>query len=72
MAQRISKEAKGKPIKVERTPGHIDNRAKRRMRKVFLSHVWRVWREKEGLPVEPVYILAKSPDHVTEIPVVKE
>jgi len=71
-AARIAKLVGNRMVKVERKPGHVNSRAKRRMRKVFLAHVWQVWREKDGLPVEPVYILAKSPDHVTEIPVVKE
>jgi hypothetical protein len=28
--------------------GHIDNRAKRKVAKLFLSHLWFVWRQMEG------------------------
>jgi hypothetical protein len=37
-------------------PGHIDNMAKRKIVKIFLSHLWVVWREIEGLPVSKPYI----------------
>jgi len=33
------------------TPAHLDARAKRKMVKIFLSHLWVKWREYEGLPV---------------------
>ena len=35
--------------------GHVDNRAKRKVAKLILAHVWHVWREMEGLPVNPLY-----------------
>jgi hypothetical protein len=35
--------------------GHNDNAARRVMVKVFLSHLWEVWREAEGLAVRPDY-----------------
>jgi hypothetical protein len=35
--------------------GHVDNRAKRKVAKLLLAHVWHVWREMEGLPTEPPY-----------------
>lgn len=35
--------------------GHVDNRAKRKLAKLILSHVWHVWREMEGLPINPPY-----------------
>lgn len=31
--------------------GQVHNRAKRKTAKLFLSHLWHVWREIEGLPV---------------------
>lgn len=37
--------------------GHIDNMAKRKMIKIFLSHLWAVWRELEGLPVTKPWII---------------
>src|SRR5215218_9565114 len=45
--------------------GHVDNAARRKMVKVFLSHLWLVWREAEGLPVSDPYVIAspKHPDH---------
>ena len=58
-----------RPILCERTPGHIDRRARRRMRKVLLAHLWLQWRRMEGLPVRPVYIVAKDGQHA-EIPVI--
>lgn len=38
--------------------GHLHNRARRKMIKVFLSHLWQVWRESEGLPVSEPYVQA--------------
>ncbi|NIQ15352.1 MAG: hypothetical protein GTO02_13450 [Candidatus Dadabacteria bacterium] len=35
--------------------GHLDNRAKRKVVKTFLSHLWTRWREMEGLPVTEAY-----------------
>lgn len=35
--------------------GHVDNASRRVMVKMFLSHLWEVWREAEGLPVRPAY-----------------
>lgn len=37
------------------TPGHCDAAAKRKMIKLFLSHLWLVWRELEGLPTSEPY-----------------
>lgn len=37
--------------------GHAHNRAKRKMVKVFLSHLWEVWRRMEGLPVREPYAI---------------
>lgn len=44
-----------KEIRVEMTGLHVDKRAKRRVVKLFLSHLWHVWREMEGLPVTKPY-----------------
>ncbi len=35
--------------------GHVHNRAVRKMIKLFLSHLFVVWRQAEGLPVRPCY-----------------
>jgi hypothetical protein len=42
--------------------GHVDNAARRKMVKLFLSHLWLVWREAEGLEVSDPYVIA-SPNH---------
>lgn len=44
----------------EWTKLHIHNAAMRKMIKIFLSHLWQVWREDEGLPVSPPYIIGKD------------
>jgi hypothetical protein len=40
------------------TDGHLHNMAMRKMRKIFLQHLWLVWRESEGLPVSKPWIIA--------------
>jgi hypothetical protein len=35
--------------------GHVDNAARRKMVKLFLSHLWLVWRKAEGLPIREPY-----------------
>jgi hypothetical protein len=37
--------------------GHVHNMALRKMIKLFLSHLWVVWREAEGLPVTKPYAI---------------
>lgn len=39
------------------TDGHIDAMARRKMMKIFLQHVWLIWRETEGLPVSEPYVM---------------
>ena len=39
--------------------GHVHNRALRKMIKLFLAHLWQVWRQAEGLPVPEPYALAE-------------
>lgn len=39
--------------------GHIDNRAKRKVIKLFLSHLWVVWREAAKLPITKPYAIEK-------------
>ena len=36
--------------------GHIDSRARRKVAKIFLQHLWLVWRHVEGLPVSKPWI----------------
>jgi hypothetical protein len=46
--------------KTEWTKLHIHYAAMRKMIKVFLSHVWQVWRELEGLSTSPPYIIGRE------------
>ena len=46
--------------------GHIHARAKRYAVKIFLSHLWEVWRKQEGLPVRDPYALEVL-GHTTKI-----
>jgi len=50
--------AKGDNGKWQFNDGHIDNRARRKVAKVFLQHLWVVWRQSEGLPVTEPYVQA--------------
>ncbi len=49
------KDRDGKAIR-KYSDGHIHERAKRRTVKLFLSHLWLVWRESEGLPTREPYV----------------
>lgn len=44
--------------------GHVDAAARRKMIKLWLSHLWEAWREDRGLPTRPPYILEHS-EHTT-------
>jgi hypothetical protein len=46
---------------------HIHFAAMRKMIKVFLSHLWQVWRDLEGLPTSPPYIIGKE-NHTHYLP----
>lgn len=52
----------------EWTKGHKDNAAKRKMIKMWLSHLWTVWREMEGLPVTEPYIMGTNGHHHMRTP----
>lgn len=54
---------KGEGFKVRYNPAHIDNMARRKMAKVFLSHLWLLWRQDEGLPISKPYILREGTGH---------
>jgi hypothetical protein len=45
------------------TDQHVHRMAIRKMVKIFLSHLWLVWREAEGLPVSEPYAIAHMPTH---------
>jgi len=41
---------------VHLSQGHAHNRAKRKMVKMFLSHLWVIWRQLEGLDTRPPFV----------------
>jgi hypothetical protein len=41
------------------TKGHQHLAALRRVEKLFLSHLWQVWREEKGLPTRAAYVIEK-------------
>lgn len=45
------------------TDSHLHRMARRKMVKIFLSHLWLKWREFEGLPVTEPYIIAHDEKH---------
>ena len=47
---------------------HLDARARRKIAKLFLSHLWVKWREEDGLPVSDPYVIAVL-EHTNMIPV---
>jgi hypothetical protein len=47
--------------------GHVHNRAIRKTAKIFLQHLWLVWREAEGLPVSKPWV-EQFGGHVDIIP----
>lgn len=51
-------------IHAELTPSHSHNRSFRHMIKLFLSHLWQVWREEEGLsaPTPYGFAILKHPE----------
>ena len=55
----------------EESDGHRLNAARRKMVKIFMSHLWLVWRELEGLPVSQPYVLSHlgSLGHTHPIPI---
>ena len=44
--------------KTQYNDGHIDNMARRKTVKIFLQHLWVIWRNLEGLPVSEPYVQA--------------
>ena len=47
----------------EQYEGHLDNMAKRKMIKMFLEHLFRVWREALNLPATKPYVLEHGGHH---------
>ena len=42
------------------TPGHIEAAARRKAAKLFLSHLWHVWAEAEGLETVEPFVIARD------------
>lgn len=63
--RRIYDEAKEYYVanKPDWTKMHCHNAAMRKMIKVWLSHLWMVWRKLEGLSVTEPWIASESPHH---------
>jgi len=59
-------------LELDRKQAHVNNRAKRFVRKVFLSHVYEVWRKSEGLSVRPVYPVSGGDGVHESIPIIYE
>jgi len=38
-------------------PLHVHEAARRRMAKIFIEHLWEVWRKARGLPIRPPYVI---------------
>lgn len=53
-AYKLKHESKSKSLHL--TVGHINNRARRDTIKLFLSHLWEMWRKAEGLPTGTFYL----------------
>lgn len=65
MREDLQVEANGKVGKktkygVTKGTGHIHNMAQRKTVKIFLSHLWAVWRELDGLDVTKPWIIAQG------------
>ena len=52
------RECNASGFKIAFTPKHLDLRARRKMVKIFLEHLWVVWRTTESLPVTEPYAQA--------------
>lgn len=55
-------------FKVRHTPLHLDKMARRKTIKIFLQHVWVLWREQEGLPMTRPWIFREGSDHTHYLP----
>jgi len=45
------------PVDGKYTDGHIHNMARRKMTKIFIYHLWFVWRSVEGLPTSNPWVI---------------
>lgn len=59
----VCPECKASGRSINFTPAHLHARALRKTIKVFLSHLWIMWRQYEGLPISEPYAIAHLPEH---------
>lgn len=59
-ATKLPKDEKGRKTETDEffALGHLDLMAMRKMIKLFLSHLWLIWRKAEGLPITAPYVHA--------------
>lgn len=57
LIRKVNKEGGAKNDEIVWSDGHVDNAARRVMVKIFLSHLWEVWREAEGFSTRPPYAI---------------
>lgn len=48
--------------------GHIDAMARRKVAKLFLAHLWEMWRKADGLEIKVPYVVEKLGHHIIEPP----
>lgn len=48
--------------------GHVDAMAKRKVAKLFLAHLWEMWRRAEGLEIRTPYVVEKYGHHIIPPP----
>lgn len=48
--------------------GHVDAMAKRKVAKLFLAHLWEMWRRAEGLEIRTPYVVEKFGHHIIPPP----
>jgi len=46
-----------KEVPIVWCPLHVHEAARRKMAKIFLAHLWEVWRKVRGLPTRPPYAI---------------
>jgi len=70
---KFRKQAKGrKDVLVTLTDMHKFNRAKRKAVKLFIAHLWAIWRDLDGLPVRVPYVVEKLGHELIPPPTVEQ
>lgn len=70
---KFRKQAKGRDdVLVTLTDMHKFNRAKRKAVKLFIAHLWAIWRDLEGLPVRVPYVVEKLGHEIIPAPTAEQ